>query len=274
MESWNRGVYQAWINRFGSPSEAAIKIKHDPAKRIGKALDYMGGNIKDKKIANLLGSNGNTAVALALMGANVTVVDFSSENEKYALELANAAEIHIRYVVSDVLQLPVEILTGDFDIVFMEHGILHYFLNLNALFQVVTTLLQLGGVLVLQDFHPVTTKLISSRGTTANIRKHKITGDYFNTSLEEKEISFSKFMNDRNNNVQKVLLRNWTLGEIVTSIARNRLYIRLLEELPNQSSDVFDKGIPKSFIILAESCKAKNLSVFTGRFLAFGQMET
>jgi hypothetical protein len=97
----------------------------------------------------------------------------------------------------------------------------------------------------------VTTNLISSRGTTANIRKHKVTGDYFDTSLEEKEISFSKFVND-SNQTQKVLLRNWTLGEIVTSIASNRLCIKVLEELPNQSSDVFDKGIPKTFTIVAE----------------------
>lgn len=250
-ESWNSGAYQAWINRFGNPSEAAMKIKHDPAKKIGKVLDYIG-DVKDKKIANLLGSNGNKAVALALLGANVTVVDYSAENEKYALELADAADVHIRYVVSDVLQLQAEMLTGNFDIVYMEHGILHYFMDLNSLFHVVNTLLRLGGVLVLQDFHPVTTKLISSRGTTANIRKHKVTGDYFDTSIEEKEISFSKFANDRNDNVQKVLLRNWTLGEIITSIASNRLYIRVLEEMPNQSSDVFDKGIPKTFTILAE----------------------
>lgn len=249
-ESWNSGAYQAWINRFGQPPEAAMKIKHDPKKRIGKALDFFG-DVKDKKIANLLGSNGNKAVALALLGANVTVVDFSSENEKYALEIADAAGVPIQYVLSDVLELPAEMLTGDFDIVYMEHGILHYFKDLEALFKVVHALLHPGGVLVLQDFHPVTTKLISSRGTTANIRKHKVTGDYFDTSLEEKEISFSKFVND-SSQTQKVLLRNWTLGEIVTSIASNRLCIKVLEELPNQSSDVFDKGIPKTFTIVAE----------------------
>ncbi|RKN70621.1 class I SAM-dependent methyltransferase [Paenibacillus ginsengarvi] len=250
-EAWNVGAYQAWVNRFGNPSEAAMKIKHDPAKRIGKALDYMG-EIQERNIVNLLGSNANKAVALALMGASVTVVDFSTENEKYALELAAAADVHIRYIVSDVLQLPDEVLTGSFDIVYMEHGILHYFTDLHALFHVVNTLLRPGGVLVTQDFHPVSTKLLSSRGTTATIRKHKITGNYFDASIEEKEISFSKFLSDRSENVQKVLLRNWTLGEIITSIASCGLYIRVLEELPNQSSDVFDKGIPKTFIILAE----------------------
>jgi hypothetical protein len=39
-------------------------------------------------------------VALAFLGADVTVVNFSVENQKYALELANAAGVRIRYVLS------------------------------------------------------------------------------------------------------------------------------------------------------------------------------
>lgn len=250
--AWNTGAYQAWINRFGTPVEAAIKIKEHPEKRIGNVLEYMG-DVKGKKIINLLGSNGNKAVALALLGADVTIVDFSSENERYAKELANEANVKIKYVVSDVLHLPTEVLTGEYDIVFMEFGILHYFLDLAKLFHVVNALLQKGGLLVLQDFHPVSTKLISSRGTTANIRKHKVTGDYFDSSIEEKEVSFSKFISEGSNeNIQKVHLRNWTLGEIVTAVASKGLYIKILEELPNLSSEVFDKGIPKTFTIVAE----------------------
>jgi ubiquinone/menaquinone biosynthesis C-methylase UbiE len=250
--SWNTGAYEAWVNRLGTPNEAAKKLKEDPAKRIGNAIEYMG-DVKGKKIANLLGSNGNKAVALALLGADVTVVDFSSENERYAIELANELDVSIKYILSDVLNLPAESLSNDFDIVYMEYGILHYFLDLSQLFHVVQALLTKGGILVLQDFHPVTTKLISSRGSTANIRKHKVTGNYFDTSLEEKEISFSKFLPQNSNvTLQKVRLRNWTLGEIITAIASERMYIRVLEELPNLSSDVFDKGIPKTFTIFAE----------------------
>lgn len=251
--AWNTGAYQAWINRFGTPSEAAQKIIADPMKRIGNVYEYMDG-VKGKRIINLLGSNGNKAVALALLGADVTVADFSVENETYALELAKAANVKLEYIVSDVLALPMDKLSGTFDIVFMEFGILHYFEDLRPLFKVVSELLVKGGQLILQDFHPVSTKLISSRGTTANIRKHKVTGDYFDTSLEEKEIAFSKFTSYENKEpiVQKVRLRKWTIGEIVTAVASEGLYLKVLEELPNLSSDVFDKGIPKTFTIVAE----------------------
>jgi 2-polyprenyl-3-methyl-5-hydroxy-6-metoxy-1,4-benzoquinol methylase len=252
-EVWNTGAYQAWINRFGTPEEAASKLKRDPMRSIASLHKHLDGELKGKKIVNLLGSNGNKAVAFALLGADVTVIDYSSENERYAIELAKEAGVNIRYVLSDVLQMPEEELSHAYDIVLMENGILHYFKQLEPLFQVVSTLLHQGGKLVLQDFHPVSTKLISSKGTTANIRKHKVTGDYFDTSLKEKEVSFSKFLDrERTDVADKVLLREWTLGEIITSIANNGLYVRTLEELPNQSSDVFDKGIPKTFTIVAE----------------------
>ncbi|OAB32149.1 SAM-dependent methyltransferase [Paenibacillus macquariensis subsp. macquariensis] len=251
--AWNTGAYQAWVNRFGTPNEAALKIIEDPIKRIGNAYEHMDG-VNGKKIINLLGSNGNKAVALALLGADVAIADFSVENETYALELADAAKVKVDYIVSDVLSLPMDKLSGEFDIVFMEFGILHYFEDLHPLFNVVSELLTQGGRLILQDFHPISTKLISSKGTTANIRKHKVTGDYFDTSLEEKEISFSKFTSYENKepDVQKVRLRKWTIGEIVTAVASEGLFIKILEELPNLSSEVFDKGIPKTFTIVAE----------------------
>lgn len=127
-------------------------------------------------------------------------------------------------------------------------------LKIYTLFELVAKLLGKSGRLILQDFHPISTKLISSRGTTAKVRKHKVTGDYFDTSLEEKEVSHSKYLDehDKKPETHKVYLRNWTLGEIVTGIAHEGLFIRQLEELPNQSSDVFDKGIPKTFTVIAE----------------------
>ncbi|MFN7253298.1 MAG: class I SAM-dependent methyltransferase [Anaerobacillus sp.] len=254
MMAWNTGVYQSWVNRFGTPEEAATKIKEEPQKRIGSVLEYMGETVKNKRIINLLGSNGNKAVALSLLGANVTVVDFSKGNEMYATELAQHAGVKIRYLMSDVLKLPEDELTGDYDIVFMEFGILHYFKDLQPLFDLVSKLLCKSGRLVLQDFHPISTKLISSRGTTAKIRKHKVTGNYFDTSLEEKEVSHSKFLDEdeKDPTTHKVYLRNWTLGEVVTAIASQGLYIKVLEELPNQSSEIFDKGIPKTFTVIAE----------------------
>lgn len=246
-EAWNRETYEAWIQRFGRPEEAAERIGRQPLK----SLSVLGETIGDpagRRIMNLMGSNGSKAVALALLGASVTVADFSPGNRRYALELAEAAGVPLDYIVSDVLKLDTASLADKFDIVFAEMGILHYFTDLAPFMNLVHTLLVPGGRFVLRDFHPVSTKLISSRGTTAKIRKHKVDGDYFDVSLEEQEASFAKYAEGE---TAKVLLRKWNLGEIVTAVAQSGLTISRLNEEQNLSGDSFDKGIPKTFTLIA-----------------------
>lgn len=248
-EAWNKETYDAWIKRFGTPSDAALRIKKDPSKILA-VLHNKFGDIKGKKIMNLMGSNGSKAVALALLGADVTVVDFSEGNKRYALDLANEANVKIEYILSDVLELSNYNLDNTYNIVFAEMGILHYFLDLKPFMTLVHSLLAPNGLFVLRDFHPVSTKLITSRGSTAKVRKHKVTGDYFDTSLEEKDAAYSKYLNS--GETPKVLLRKWNLGEIVTAAAETGLIIKSLDEEPNLSCENYDKGIPKTFTLVTK----------------------
>ncbi|OWR32652.1 SAM-dependent methyltransferase [Saccharibacillus sp. O23] len=245
-EAWNRETYDAWVRRFGTPEEAAARIAKQPSKSLS-VLGEAIGEPDGKRIMNLMGSNGSKAVALALLGASVAVVDFSPGNRRYALELAEAAGVSLDYTVSDVLKLDTDKLAGTYDVVFAEMGILHYFTDLTPFMRLAETLLAPGGRFVLRDFHPVSTKLISSRGTTAKIRKHKVDGDYFDTSLEEQEASFAKYAEGES---PRVLLRKWNLGEIVTAVAQSGLTLAVLREEPNLSGDSFDRGIPKTFTLI------------------------
>lgn len=246
-EAWNLETYDAWIRRFGTPAEAAARIAKQPNKTLSVLSDAIG-DPGGKRIMNLMGSNGSKAVALGLLGASVTVVDFSPGNRRYALELAEAAGISLDYRISDVLKLDTNELAGTYDVVFAEMGILHYFTDLAPFMRLAETLLAPGGRFVLRDFHPVSTKLISSRGTTAKIRKHKVDGDYFDTSLEEQEASFAKYAEGES---PKVLLRKWNLGEIVTAAAQSGLVIDALQEEANLSGESFDRGIPKTFTLIS-----------------------
>ncbi len=250
--AWNQDTYDAWINRFGAPEELAQKIVKDPTVKL-KPLMELFGDVNGKRIVNLMGSNGVKAVALALLGAEVKVIDFSPANKRYAEELAAAAGVKIEYIMSDVLELDQSILNSSNDIVFAELGIIHYFTDLHPFFRVANKLLKPGGSFILRDFHPVSTKLLTSRGTTANVRKHKVTGDYFDASLQEVEVSYSKYLSDeRSNQPAKAYIRKWNLGEIVTAVADEAMLIKLLREEPNLSSEVYDKGIPKTFSLVAE----------------------
>jgi 2-polyprenyl-3-methyl-5-hydroxy-6-metoxy-1,4-benzoquinol methylase len=252
--SWNSNTYNAWVERFGAPAEIAGKIVHDPGKYLSSLKDIFK-NAQGKKILNIMGSNGIKGIALALLGARVTIVDFSSESKKYAQEAASAAGVIIEYINSDILKAGDLIGNQTFDIVFAEMGIVHYFLDLAPFMRVAYEALKAGGEFILKDFHPISTKLIEYRGTTAKVRKYKVSGNYFSESVDKIEVAFSKYLAE-NENKQFVYIRKWTLGEIVTSVAQAGLVINSLKEEPNQSSEVYDKGIPKTFTIVAKKAQA------------------
>jgi 2-polyprenyl-3-methyl-5-hydroxy-6-metoxy-1,4-benzoquinol methylase len=243
--AWNEDAYAAWIHRHGTPEAMAERICKDPWSRLS-SLSRQLGPLTGKKVINLLGSHGAKAIAMALLGADVTIVDIAQENARYACEVASAAGVTIRYIIADVLQLSDKELDSSYDLVLMELGILHYFIDLEPLARVVEQLLQVGGRLVLQDFHPLTTKLIVSRG-----KKHKVEANYFDKTLIVKNVAVSKHLPDAEQKTpQRVYLRQWTLGEIVSAFAAAGLFIRSLEEEPNSKID--DIGLPKTFTLVAE----------------------
>ena len=238
-KSWNQKTYEALLNRFGPPEEAATKLKDNPSSRIKTLLPYLP-SLQGKKVANLMGSHGMKATAMSLMGANVTVIDFSYENERYAKEIANHCNIDLTYIVADILKMDSDY-DGEFDVIVMELGILHYFLDLHPLFRVVSRLLKNGGTFVLQDFHPISTKLITSKG-----KKHKVDGNYFDPTIHKTVVAYEKHLTeDKEDSV--VLQRKWTLGEILTSMADEGLIIKQVTEEPNIK--LHDRGIPKIFTV-------------------------
>lgn len=243
--AWNQNNYLALIKRYGSPQEIAEKIRQNPKWRLHPFYRYLTP-VSNKKILHLMGSNGIKAIAMSLLGAEVTVVDFSKENEAFAKEIASFSEVDLKYIVSDVLSLPMELYREQFDIVLMELGVLHYLIDLDPLMQRINQLLHRNGRYVLHEFHPISTKLITSTG-----KKHKVTGNYFDPSIERNHVAFAKHIPDENKNeLQNVLQRKWTLGEIITSVGKADMLIEVLEEEPNHK--LSDIGLPKTFTLVAK----------------------
>lgn len=245
-EAWNHGTYEAWVKRFGDPETQGQQIAANPKSKLTTVEPYLG-EFEGQTVLNLMGSNGIKAVAMAKLGAKATVVDLSEESARYARELAETAGVPLRYVVTDVLELKNEPSWSEqADLILMERGILHYFVDLHPLMEVVFSLLKPGGRFILQDFHPVSTKLIHSKG-----KKHKVDGNYFDQGIHQTPVATSKYMSEEDQSTpQYVNQRRWTLGEIVTRVAGVGLIIKQLEESPNEKKD--DEGIPKLFTLVAE----------------------
>jgi len=225
--AWSHRAYEHWVRYSGPPAEAAAKMKDDPKSYLRHDLPYLG-DVRGKRVINLLGSNGRKAVPLALLGAKVTVVDISPEGARYARELAEAAGVQLDYIVKDVMQLPVDELAGKFDLVYMEGGIFHYFFDITALARLIQNLLSPGGRLVAHDFHPIAKCLAINEGQVSLVR------NYFDRQLREGDVAYQQFFSpEEQKYFPKCLLTHWTLGEIVTAFAQTGLTIEQLVELPH-----------------------------------------
>ena len=240
--AWERDAYAATVERHGPPSELAAAILADPAARLSALQRWLPASWSGERVINLLGSYGGKALALAALGAAVTLVDIAPANIRYADELAAAAGLPLHTLAADVLDLPTDLL-GGYDWALMELGILHYFVDLAPLAGVVAALLRPGGRLLIQDFHPLSTKLISSRG-----RKHTVSGNYFDPALRAVPVAYSKHLAGAA--APQVLQRRWTLGEAVSAFAAAGLRVLSLSEDPNTKLD--DIGLPKTWTLLAE----------------------
>ncbi|MBO1580334.1 bifunctional 2-polyprenyl-6-hydroxyphenol methylase/3-demethylubiquinol 3-O-methyltransferase UbiG [Bacillus sp. XF8] len=237
-QGWNAAAYKAWTNRHGTPKEYAKKLMQNPAHEVAYYLPYIQ-NPRGKRIINLLGSKGNKAVAFALLGADVTVVDISESNAKYANELADATEVSIEYIVSDVLEISP---SKTFDIVLLELGVLHYFLDLKPLFKLISQLLIDGGTFILRDYHPLYTKLLA-----IDHPMFQANGDYFYEGIIESDVAYSILLDEtQRKSLPNTKIRRWTLGEIITEIAKANLRIEeLTEECGPHQRWVFPSSAPK-----------------------------
>ena len=150
--AWEYHAYEFWQKRDGTPAGKAKQILKDPRASLKKHQEYFHG-VEGLNVANLCGSNGRKAVPQSLMGVNVTIFDVSEENRRYALELTACAQTRIDYVLGDVYDLDVIKYEGQFNFLYLEGAILHYFDNLKQLCTILYSILKPGepwfGVIII-----------------------------------------------------------------------------------------------------------------------------
>jgi 2-polyprenyl-3-methyl-5-hydroxy-6-metoxy-1,4-benzoquinol methylase len=229
--AWNAERYDSWVRAMGTPAEEAARLAADPANKLRRFISHLG-EIRGRRFCNVQGSHGRVAVALALLGGEATVIDFSEENRRYALELAEAAGVEIDYRLADSMQASALGLEP-FDALVLELGILHYHQDIGRFFAVMRELTAPGGRMVLHEFHPVERKLIMEGGPR----------DYFHSELLLGPVPNPVAGGPK---LGECVLRLWTLGEIVTTALAAGWRIDALEEGPSW----IDPTIPGTFTLV------------------------
>ncbi|MBS4220310.1 class I SAM-dependent methyltransferase [Bacillus sp. FJAT-49711] len=241
--AWEYRAYEHWVTNYGTPEKMGKHIRDNTDRWLNYYKKDLG-NVSGKKIANLLGSGGIRAVALAVLGADVTIVDISEENARYARELSKEANVNINYIVSDLFDIPIKEMKSQFDIVFMEFGILHYFSDLEKLGQIIVALLKENGKLILRDFHPFSKIVQVNEKEGTLILKE----GYFNETLHFNPVAYEGFFpEEEQKTLPKTYLRKWTFSDIITSFAQQGFIIKKMYEEPDKGNQF----IPANYMIVA-----------------------
>jgi 2-polyprenyl-3-methyl-5-hydroxy-6-metoxy-1,4-benzoquinol methylase len=229
-KAWSHRAYEATLQLGGTPKDVAETLVRDPEHTLRDYLEFLG-DVKGKRVANLLGSSGKKAIALALLGAEVTVVDIARDNQRFALECAGAAGVSIEYVVSDVLAWDAASYANYFDLVLTEYGILHYFVDLHPLAQLACDILQPEGRWVLHEFHPLIRKFTPRKDRDQLVLK----GDYFSNAVVERPAprATAAFPPDELEFFPLGRYRYWQMGEIVSAACAQGLQVETLREHPH-----------------------------------------
>ncbi|WP_062107482.1 class I SAM-dependent methyltransferase [Bacillus niameyensis] len=242
--AWEYRAYEHWSTNYGAPEKMGREIRENTDRWLNYYIKDLG-DVSGKRIVNLLGSGGIRAVSLAVLGADVTVVDISAENARYAQELSKGAGVKINYIVSDLFDIPINKMKNSFDIVFMEFGILHYFTDLQQLAKIIYDLLNENGKLLLRDFHPFN-KVIEVNEKDGTL---KLKGSYFDQALRLNPVAYEGlFPEEEQESFPKTYLRKWTFSEIITSFAEQGFIIRKMYEEPDKANHF----IPANYMIVAE----------------------
>ena len=239
-KAWEYSAYDFWVKQNGTPQKLAEKILENPKVHLRKYAKYFD-SFEGIRVANICGSCGKKAIPLALLGADVTVFDISEDNKRYATEVAEAAGATIRYVVDDVLGIDKEKFYGQFDVVFMEGGILHYFHDIDEFMQVMYGLLKKNGKLICSDFHP-----FQKISDILNFQQPSM--DYFSTEVFEGEMAHARFYEEEiRQQMPKCSYRKYTISEIINGIIRSGFVLEQFDEHPAWTNP----AIPGEFTAVA-----------------------
>lgn len=239
-KAWEYNAYAFWVEHAGTSAERARQDLENPIGMLRRYADYFDA-YRGVKIANICGSCGKKAVPLAVLGADVTVFDISEDNKKYALEVANAANVSLHFEVCDVLEIDLDKYGNLFDVVFMEGGVLHYFHDINRFMYIMHSLLKDNGKMICSDFHPFTK-------ISDTLQLDQPTMSYFSKDVFEGEMAHARFYGETiRKQMPKCSYRKYTISEIINAVIQNGFTLKRFDEHPAWANE----KLPGEFTLVA-----------------------
>lgn len=216
--------YEAWLPGWIEEVRAGrVSLLPVEQRLVGRLDDC-------RRAVHVQCAGGRHTLSLRLLGAREVVgIDFSPRMLAVARRLSAATGLAATFVEADVLELP-ETLAGGADLVYTGRGSLMWVQDVDRWAAALAALLAPGGRLVVFEGHPA--ELLFAAGSDGG---WILTGyDYF--AGPEASRGWAPAYIDRLGIPDSAqawkYARAWTLGEVVTAVARSGLVLDELAELP------------------------------------------
>lgn len=189
-------------------------------------LDLVG-DVRGRRVLQLAGSVGDEGLTFAQRGADVTVVDIAPSHLETGRAKAAALGLSVTFIEQNMMRLDPDI-TG-FDIVYISSGGICWAPSISDWATLVAGRLNDGGLLVVQEHHPLW-EVLTVRGAG----ELSVTGDYF-TAVRDGYIDPLKAPQvTQELGALEVPPRSyvWSIGSLTSALLTAGFTIRSLQEFP------------------------------------------
>jgi ubiquinone/menaquinone biosynthesis C-methylase UbiE len=210
----------------------------------------------DKTVSQFCCNNGRELLSIMKFGAKQGIgFDIAENMISFANETAKKTNTNCLFISTNILDID-EKFYNSFDFIFITIGAITWFKDLNLLFNKVSRCLKPGGILVINETHPVT-NMLAAEGEANYDEKapNKLVNSYFK---EEPWIESSGmgYMSGESYESKTFYSYSHTFSDIVNSLISNKIAISKLREFQHGMATTFSNlnnlGIPLSYMLTAK----------------------
>jgi SAM-dependent methyltransferase len=231
--AWNE-IARARSSKYEESLHPAAFFR-DGGSILDPRVTAAAGDVRGKSLLHLMCATGEETLSWAALGAHAVGVDISEEQIALARAKSQATNLDVRFEAADVGSLPAEFGEG-FALVYTATGVLVWIPDIDHWADVIATALKPGGRFILWEEHPIAMCMWGIDGVP------QVVDDYFQSGESEESIGWAHFEGGDTATELKVEF-GWTLGEIVTALARHGLRIELLVEYPSEAKWRFGSAL-------------------------------
>jgi SAM-dependent methyltransferase len=197
--------------------------------------------VTGRRVIVLQFGSAQVLLACALRGAEVTGVDLSSEKISLAQEALEKYHADAKTFKADCQDLPPSIPRSHFDIAVAECGVLIWIPDLNAWMSNAFSVLKDGGLLLVQDFHPISSIVDDFVVKAEGNRSIVVQRSYLDQSPD--------YLRDENYPLG--VNYTWKLADVVNAAIGAGFQIRRLEEFYDRVEEE-PNLLPNKYLLVAE----------------------